>query len=110
MAGEIAWGDVRLVELEAPDKMRPALVLTRTSAIPYLNAVTIAPITSTIRGIPTEVRLGPDAGLKADSAANVDCLQTVRKQRIGRYLGRLGNERRAEVLEAVCFAFELGGR
>ena len=110
MAGELAWGDIRLVELDPPDKMRPALVLTRTSAIPYLNAVTIAPITSTIRGIPTEIRLGADSGLKVDSAANVDCLQTVRKQRIGRYLGRLGNERRDEVLAAVCFAFELAGK
>lgn len=110
MAGELAWGDIRLVELDAPDKMRPALVLTRTSAIPYLNAVTIAPITSTIRGIPTEIRLGASCGLKVDSAANFDCLQTVRKQRIGRYLGRLGNERRDEVLAAVCFAFGLADK
>jgi len=63
MAQGIAWGDIRLVEFDRPDKTRPALVLTRTSAISFLGAVTVAPITRTIRGIPTEVRLGTDHGL-----------------------------------------------
>jgi len=53
----ISRGEVRLYEFAAPDKMRPALVLTRNSAIGYLSTVTVAPVTSTIRGVPSEVVL-----------------------------------------------------
>ncbi len=57
MAGRIARGDVRLYRFAPPDKERPVVVLTRDSAIPYLATVTVAPITSTIRGVPSEVVL-----------------------------------------------------
>lgn len=62
MAGRIAWGDVRLFSLAASDKKRPVLVLTRDSAIGYLSTVTVAPITATIRGVPSEVALNEDDG------------------------------------------------
>ncbi len=60
MAGRIARGEVRLYQFAAPDKKRPALVLTRNSAIAYLSTVTVAPVTSTIRGVPSEVVLNED--------------------------------------------------
>ena len=64
MAGGIERGAVRLCRFPEPDKERPVLVLTRGSAIAYLSRVTVAPITSTIRGVPSEVvlrfRFGPD--------------------------------------------------
>jgi mRNA interferase MazF len=96
-----------MVELGGPQRSRPALVLTRGSAIPYLTAVTVAPVTRTIRGIPTEVALGVEEGLKAPSVANLDSIQTVRAARLGRYLGSLPAARRAEVREALLFALGL---
>jgi mRNA interferase MazF len=107
VAREIEWGDVRFVEFGRPDKTRPVLVLTRSSALPYLSAVTVAPITRTVRGIPTEVLLGTEEGLKIPSAANLDSLQTVSKRRVGRYLGALSLARRTEVREALLFALGL---
>jgi mRNA interferase MazF len=107
VARDLAWGDIRLVEMGSPDKTRPALLLTRTSAIPYLAAVTVAPVTRTIRGLPTEVLLGDESGLKTASAVTFDHLQTVPKQRLGRYLGSLPWSRRAEIREALLFALSL---
>ena len=107
MARDLGWGDVRMVEFGGPHKTRPALVLTRGSAIHYLNAITVAPITRTIRGIPTEIALGVDEGLKSPSVANLDSIQTVRASRLGRYLGSIPASRRAEVREAVLFALGL---
>ena len=82
-------------------------MLTRSSALPYLSAVTVAPITRTIRGIPTEVLLGAEKGLKTPSAANLDSMQTVSKRRVGRYLGALSKARVAEVRDALLFALGL---
>ena len=64
MAGEIGRGEVRLYRFPHPDKQRPVVVLTRDSAIGYLSAVTVAPITSTIRGVPSEVLLTEKDGMK----------------------------------------------
>jgi mRNA interferase MazF len=107
VARGLAWGDIRLVEFSRPDKTRPALVLTRTSAIKVLSGVTVAPITRTIRGIPTELRLGTEHGLKAESVANLDSVQTVRKEHIGRYVGAIGAEHKPALREALLFALEL---
>ncbi len=62
MAGRIARGDIRLYQFAPPDKNRPAVVLTRDSAIAYLSTVTVAPITTTIRGVPSEVVLSEEDG------------------------------------------------
>ena len=64
MAGGIARGEIRLVRFPTPDKARPALELTRASAIPYLSRIIVAPITSSIRGVPSEVAVGPEDGMK----------------------------------------------
>lgn len=107
MARGLSWGDVRLVEFGRPDKTRPVLILSRTRVIAVLNAVMVAPITSTIRGNRAELTLGTAEGLKGPSAAKLDSIQTVDKQRIGRFLGSVPAERRGEIRRAVLFAMEL---
>ena len=97
-------GDVRWYTFKAPDKKRPVLVLTRNSAIAVLNSVTIAPITSMIRSIPTEVILTKDDGLPNTCAANFDNLQTVLKSNIGDRIARLTARRMREAAAAVSFA------
>ena len=107
MASEVAWGDIRLCELDRPDKRRPVLVLTRGSALAYLTRVTVAPITTTVRGVPSELALGPESGLKTPSAANLHNLVTVDRARLGRWLGVLPPARRAELRAALLFALDL---
>jgi mRNA interferase MazF len=79
-------------------------VLTRDSAIPYLSRVTVAPITSTIRGIPSEVALGPEDGLRQPCAANLHNIITVAQQGLGRRLAQLSDQRMREVCAAMAFA------
>ena len=71
--GEVWWG-----ELEDIGR-RPFLVMTRTAAIPVLHSVVAAPITRTIRNIPSELRLGPDDGMPTECAASFDNLRVVAK-------------------------------
>ena len=71
--GEIWWGEIEDVG------RRPFLVMSRSSAIPVLTSVLAAPVTRTVRQIPTEVRLGPDDGLSTECAANLDNLRVVPK-------------------------------
>ena len=98
-------GDVYWYTFRAPDKRRPVLILTRNSAIPFLTNITVAPITSTIRGILSEVALTPDEdGVPADCAVNVDNIQTVQKSGLGKYVTHLSLERMREVRIAVEFA------
>jgi len=97
-------GDVCWYTFKAPDKKRPVLVLTRESAISVLNSVTIAPITSTIRSIPTELLLTEQDGVPHTCAANFDNLQTVPKSNIGDRIARLTSRRMKEAAAAVSFA------
>ena len=83
MAGRIARGDVRLYNSAPPDKKRSVVVLTRDSAIAYLSTVTVAPITSTIRGVPSEVVLNGDDGMKVACAVNLHHAITVSQDRVG---------------------------
>ena len=62
-----------------PDKQRPVLLLTRSDMIPVLNSVTVAPLTRTIRGVPSEVLVGIESGLKSSSAINLHHVVTVPK-------------------------------
>ena len=104
MAGRVERGEVRLYRFPAPDKERPVLVLTRMSAIPYLSRVTVAPITSTIRSIPSEVMLGPEDGMKQPCVANLHNVMTVNRQGLGRAVARLTGRRMREVCTALAFA------
>ena len=100
-------GDVCWYTFKAPDKKRPVLVLTRDSSIRVLNSVTVAPITSTIRKIPTEVILTKDDGMPDTCAANFDNLQTVPKNSIGTRITRLTKRRMREAAAGVRFALAL---
>jgi mRNA interferase MazF len=100
-------GDVCWYTFKTPDKKRPVLILTRDSAIPVLNSITIAPITSTIRSIPTEVVLTEEDGLSHACAVNFDNLQTVPKSQIGDRITRLSRRKIKEAAAAVSFALAL---
>ena len=109
MAGQIERGEVRLFRFPAPDKARPVLVLTRSSAIAYLSRVTVAPITSTIRGVPSELKLGSEDGMKQPCAVNLHNLVTVPKAGLGRRVTQLGEERMDAVCAALAFALGCDG-
>lgn len=104
MAGPIARGEVRLYQFPPPDKQRPVVVLTRESAIAYLSAVTVAPITSTIRDVPSEVRLTEADGMKGECAVNLHNVVTVSKAHLGRRVAVLSPERLREIRGALGFA------
>ena len=106
----MAHGEVRWYQSNRPDMKRPVLILTRDSALEFLGEVTVAPITTTIREIPTEVVLAAVDGMPRDCAINLDHLQTVSKARVGARLTTLDSGRLAEVKEALLFAlgFEAG--
>jgi len=80
------------------------LVLTRESALGYLSAVTVAPITSTVRGVPSEVVLTEEDGMKHVCAVNLHNVVTVSKEHLGRRVAKLGAQRLAEVCAALGFA------
>lgn len=104
MAGRIARGEVRFYAFAAPDKQRPVLILTRSAALDYLSAITIAPITSTIRGVPSEVVLTETDGMKSRCAVNLFNVTAVNRERIGRRVAQLSAARMNEVCKALRFA------
>ncbi|HET7214225.1 MAG TPA: type II toxin-antitoxin system PemK/MazF family toxin [Terriglobia bacterium] len=108
MAGAIARGDIRLYHFAPPDKQRPVLVLTRQSAVGYLAKVTVAPITSSIRGVPSEVQLSEADGLKYPCAVNLHNIITVSKIHLGPCIATLSPERLREVCKALGFALGCG--
>ncbi len=85
------------------------LVLTRSSALPYLSRATVAPITSTIRGVPSEVVLGSEDGMKHPCAVNLHNVMTVSQENLGRRLGELEPRRMREVCAALAFALGCDG-
>ncbi len=97
-------GDIRYYVFKPPDKKRPVLILTRDSIIPHLGEVTIAPITSTIRGIPSEILLGLVDGMPKDCVVNFDHIQTVPKDKIGKLITALASTKMASVRSALLFA------
>lgn len=97
-------GEIRWYGFPRPDKRRPVLILTRDSALDFLGEVTVAPITSTIRDIPTEVVLTTDDGLDHDCAVNLDHVQTVARGRLGAVIARLSPSRMEQVRRALLFA------
>jgi mRNA interferase MazF len=88
----------------APDKRRPVVILTRDEAIELLNTVIVAPITSTIRDIPSQVAIGTDEGLDHDSAVSLDHVQSVDRSKLIRRVGRLSSEKMREVCAALAVA------
>ncbi len=104
MAARIARGDVRLYSFARHDKKRPVVVLTRDSAIGYLATVTVAPITSTIRSVPSEVVLNEDDGMKASCAVNLHHAVTVSQHRLGKRLAQLSPTRMNDICAALRFS------
>jgi len=104
MAGAITRGDVRLYQFAPPDKNRPVVVLTRDSAIGYLATVTVAPISSTIRGVPSEVVLDAEDGMKSPCAVNLHNAVTVSRERLGRRVAKLDSARMDEICAALAFS------
>lgn len=100
-------GDIRWYTFKAPDNKRPVMILTRDSVLDYLNEVTVAPTTSTLRDIPSEVFLSKDDGMQKECAINFDHIQTVSTIKIGRLITGLSESKLKEVSKAVQFALEL---
>ncbi|MFO7760253.1 MAG: type II toxin-antitoxin system PemK/MazF family toxin [Desulfobia sp.] len=100
-------GEIRWYKFVAPDKKRPVLILTRDSVLEYLEEVAIAPITTTVRDIPSEVFLSTVDGVPKDCAVNCDHLQTVSKGKIGPLIASLPRTKMLEVGRAIRFALDI---
>ena len=94
-------GEVRWYRFLSPDKKRPVLILTRNSVLEYLGEVTVAPVTGTIREIPSEVFLSVADGMHKDCAVNCDHLQTVSKGKIGALITTLDPAKMGAVGRAI---------
>jgi len=101
---EVNRGEIWQFSFPTPDRRRPVLVLTRQEVIDHLHTVTVAPITTTIRGIPSEVVIGPESGLKTTSAINLDNLATVPRAGLRSFVGTVSREVLSDVREALLFA------
>ena len=108
MAGRLAprlrRGEIWQYRFKSPDKRRPVLVLTRQEVLPLLRTAMVAPVTSTVRGLPSEVPVGADEGLKHPSAINPDHVQTVDQRLLHHYVGSLSEARMREVRRALALA------
>ena len=100
-------GEIRWYRFTTPYKKRPVLILTRDSVLEYLGEVTIAPITSTVRDIPSEVFLSKLDGMAKDCAINFDHIQTVSKGKIGSVITKLSTDKLEQVRDAIQFALDL---
>ena len=100
-------GEIRWYKFKAPDKKRPMLILTRDSILEYLGEVTVAPITTTVRDIPSEVFLSKQDGMIKDCAINFDHIQTISKGKIGSLITALSTDKLKIVSEAIRFALNL---
>ena len=97
-------GDVHMCRFAPRDKQRPVLVLTRESAIGHLSTVTVAPITSTVRDVPSEVVLDVEDGMKNRCAVNLHNLITLTQARMGKRVATIPASRMRQVCEAMRFA------
>ena len=104
MARVVSRGEIWRYRFAAPDKKRPVVVLSRKEVIGLLPTVMVAPVTSTIRGAPSEVQVGAGEGLKHESAVSLDHVQTVEQSRLEGYVGHLGVEKMREVCRALAVA------
>jgi len=100
-------GEVRWYSFARSDKKRPVVILSRDSVLEYLGETTVAPITRTVRGIASEVPLGPADGLPEACAVNLDHVQTVARGRLGALVSVLPTQRMAEIREALLFALDM---
>jgi mRNA interferase MazF len=100
-------GEVHWYRFDPPDKRRPVVILTRDSVIEYLGEITVAPVTSVVRDIPTQVGLSEQDGMPRECAVNCDHVQTVAKGKIGPTITTLPADKMEEVRQAITFALDL---
>ena len=108
MARELRRGEIWLLNLPRPDKRRPVVVLSRSSLIKRLHSVTVAAVTSSLRGSPTEVEIGVEEGLKAVSCVNLCNLFTVPQRELRTYVGVLSTTKMQEICRALLIASGCG--
>lgn len=104
MARRLNRGEIWLLDFPRPDKRRPVLVLSRASLIDALHTVTVAAVTSTLRGSPTEVQVGPEEGLKSVSCVNLCNVFTVPQSRLRTFVGAVDSHRLRDVCRALAVA------
>ena|SRR3989442_11551720 len=104
MARRIVRGEVWLHTFAPPDKRRPVLVISRQSAIDNISTVMVAPITSSVRGLPSEVLLGVEHGMKGTCAVDLDHVQSVRQVDLKRCVAALAGDVMAQVCRALAVA------
>jgi mRNA interferase MazF len=104
MDRRVRRGEIWLLAFKPPDKRRPVPVLSRSDVIPLLGTVMVAPITSAIRGAPSEVVVGVAEGLKQRSAINLDHVQTIDQTRLEHYVGAVSTHTMAAVCAALAIA------
>ncbi len=97
-------GEIWQYRFKLPDKRRPVVVLTRQEVLPLLRTAMVAPVTSTIRGLPSEVPVGVDEGLKHPSAINLDHVQTVEQRLLHEFVGTLSEAKMREVCRALALS------
>ena len=100
---EVNRGEIWQFSFPSPNKRRPVLILTRQEIISHLHGVIVAPITTTIRGIPSEVVIGLECGLKTASAINLDNLVTVPKVGLRSFVGTVPSTVLTELRGALLF-------
>ncbi len=105
----VGRGEIWQFSFPRPDRRRPVLILTRQDIIGRLNTVTVAPLTSAIRGVSSEVLVGVEAGLKHPSAINLHHVATVPLEGLRTYVGRVSNEILEQVRAALLFALGFAG-
>jgi mRNA interferase MazF len=98
---------MRPIFLAHVDKPRPAVLLTRELAVGYLTSVTVAPITTRIHGIGSEVRVGPENGLEQECVINCDNITTITRSDLLREIGMLTEDQNQALAHAISHAFDL---
>ena len=104
MAARVSRGEIWRLHQPHPDKRRPVVVISRSSLIPLLHTVIVAPVTSTMRGAPTEVPVGVEEGLKQASCVNLCNVFTVRRSQLNGFVGTLGPDKMRQVCSALAIA------
>jgi mRNA interferase MazF len=104
MARRVGRGEIWQLRFAPPDKRRPVLVLSRPSLLGVLHTATVAAITTTMRGSPTEVELDVEEGLKTKCCVNLVNVFTVRQSELRRFVGTIGHEKMSRVCRALAIA------
>ena len=98
---------MRAICLARMDKPRPVLILTRQTVRSRMSSVTVAPITGRVRGLATEVAVGPANGLDQHSVVSCDNITTIWAALLGRHIGVLLPSQEDDLTAAILAAFDL---